>query len=61
LPKAKTQQFDKGKFLIDVTFNDSDFNFGMRYYHVLSMDEIGGKVIDNVAVIDVDDVTWSDR
>jgi len=44
-----------------VTFNDSDFNFGMRYYHVLSMDEIGGKVIDNVAVIDVDDVTWSDR
>jgi len=25
------------------------------------MDEIGGKVIDNVAVIDVDDVTWSDR
>lgn len=33
--------------------------FDMKDYHVLSMDKIGGKVIDNGAALDISDVPWA--
>ena len=44
-----------------IPFNDNGDHFGMRDYHVLSMDEIGGKVTDHGVALDVDEVPWAGR
>lgn len=44
-----------------IPFNDNGDHFGMRDYHVLSMDEIGGEVTDHGVALDVDDVPWAGR
>jgi hypothetical protein len=36
-------------------------HFAMRDYHVLSMEEIGGKVTDHGKALDIDDVAWAGR
>ena len=41
--------------------NDLGDHFGMKDYHVLSMDSIGGKVTDNDVALDIKDVLWAGR
>lgn len=44
-----------------IPFNDNGDHFGMRDYHVFSMDEIDGKVKDHGIALDIDDVPWAKR
>ncbi|WP_232366302.1 glycoside hydrolase family 43 protein [Salinimonas sediminis] len=41
--------------------NDNGDHFAMRDYHILSMDEVGGKVTDHGVGMSVDDVQWAGR
>ncbi len=41
--------------------DDLGSHFAMRDYHILSMDEIGGKVTDNGVALDIKDVPWAGR
>jgi hypothetical protein len=41
--------------------DDLGSHFGMRDYHILSMDSIGGKVTDNGIALDIKDVQWVGR
>lgn len=40
---------------------DDGSHFGMRDYHVYSMDRVGGEVIDHGVALDIDDVPWAGR
>ncbi len=44
-----------------VPADDLGSHFAMRDYHVLSMDAIGGPVIDNGVALDIKDVPWAGR
>ena len=45
-----------------IPFNDNGDHFGMRDYHVFSMDNPNtDKVIDHGIVLDIDDVKWAKR
>ncbi len=44
-----------------IPFNDNGDHFGMRDYHVFSMDEPGGTVTDHGVALDVADVPWASR
>ncbi len=44
-----------------IPFNDNGDHFGMRDYHVISMDAVNGKVTDNGVALDIDDVPWAER
>lgn len=41
--------------------DDLGSHFDMRDYHVLSMDEVGGKVTDHGVALDIQDVPWAGR
>lgn len=41
--------------------NDLGDHFGMKDYHVLSMDSVGGKVTDHDIALDIKDVLWAGR
>ena len=41
--------------------DDEGGHFDMKDYHVLSMDNIGGKVTDHGVAIDIKDVPWAGR
>jgi hypothetical protein len=41
--------------------DDLGSHFGMRDYHILSMDAVGGKVTDNGIALDIKDVPWAGR
>lgn len=41
--------------------NDNGDHFDMRDYHVFSMDNINGKVIDHGVALDVKDIPWAGR
>lgn len=41
--------------------NDLGDHFAMRDYHVISMEDVGGKVTDHGVVLDIDDVPWAGR
>ncbi|XOV91631.1 MAG: glycoside hydrolase family 43 protein [Bacteroidota bacterium] len=41
--------------------DDLGSHFAMRDYHVLSLDDIGGEVIDHGVVLDVDDIPWAGK
>ena len=41
--------------------NDNGDHFDMRDYHVFSMDDIGGEVIDHGVALDVKDIPWAER
>jgi hypothetical protein len=41
--------------------NDEGDHFDMRDYHVLSMDEVGGEVVDHGVALSVDDIPWAGR
>ncbi|MEM6803061.1 MAG: glycoside hydrolase family 43 protein [Bacteroidota bacterium] len=41
--------------------NDNGDHFGMKDYHVLSMDKVGGKVTDHGVALDVADIPWARR
>ncbi|MCK4922541.1 MAG: glycoside hydrolase family 43 protein [Bacteroidales bacterium] len=45
----------------DIDFNDNGDHFDMKDYHVLSMDEINGEVIDHGVALDIKDVPWAGR
>ncbi|KAA3633838.1 MAG: alpha-N-arabinofuranosidase [Bacteroidetes bacterium] len=44
-----------------IPFNDNGDHFGMRDYHVFSMEDINGEVVDHGVAIDIDDVPWAKR
>lgn len=44
-----------------IPFNDNGDHFGMRDYHVFSMDRPGARVIDHGVALDVADVPWAER
>jgi hypothetical protein len=41
--------------------NDLGDHFDMRDYHVFSMDDVNGEVVDHGVVLDVQDIPWSGR
>ncbi len=41
--------------------DDLGSHFAMRDYHVLSMDKIGGGVVDHGVVLDIENVPWASR
>lgn len=44
-----------------IPFNDNGDHFGMRDYHVLSMDSIDGETTDHGVALDIGDVAWAER
>lgn len=42
-------------------FDDLGSHFDMQDYHVISMDSIGGKAVDNGVALDVKDVAWAEK
>ncbi|MDW3646194.1 MAG: glycoside hydrolase family 43 protein [Bacteroidia bacterium] len=44
-----------------IPFNDNGDHFGMRDYHVFSMDSPGSGLIDHGVALDVQDVPWAER
>ncbi len=44
-----------------IPFNDNGDHFGMRDYHVLSMDNVTGETTDHGVALDIDDVPWAER
>lgn len=44
-----------------IPFNDNGDHFGMRDYHVFSMEDIHGHAVDHGVVLDVKDVPWAER
>jgi len=44
-----------------IPFNDNGDHFGMEDYHVLSMDNVNAKTIDNGVALHVKDVPWAER
>lgn len=40
--------------------NDNGDHFAMRDYHVFSMDDIDGEVIDHGVVLDIKDIPWAE-
>jgi hypothetical protein len=44
-----------------IPFNDNGDHFGMRDYHVFSMEDIGAPVVDHGVALDVKDVPWAER
>jgi len=41
--------------------DDEGGHFGMRDYHILSMDKVGGKVTDHGVALDIKDIPWAGR
>ena len=44
-----------------IPFNDNGDHFGMRDYHVISMDNPQSKAVDHGVALDVKDVPWAER
>ena len=44
-----------------VPFNENGDHFGMEDYHVLSMDDVTAKAVDNGVALHVKDVPWAER
>tara|TARA_R110000868_G_scaffold22001_1_gene90765 strand:- start:15798 stop:16817 length:1020 start_codon:yes stop_codon:yes gene_type:complete len=44
-----------------IPFNDNGDHFGMEDYHVISMDDIHSKAVDNGVALHVNDVPWAKR
>lgn len=44
-----------------IPFNDNGDHFGMEDYHVLSLDKVGGEVVDHGVALHVKDVPWAER
>ncbi|HEX9601478.1 MAG TPA: glycoside hydrolase family 43 protein [Mariniflexile sp.] len=44
-----------------VPFNDNGEHFGMEDYHVISMDSIDAKAVDNGVAMHVNDVEWAEK
>jgi len=44
-----------------IPFNDNGDHFGMRDYHVISMDNPNAEAVDHGVVLDVKDVPWAER
>lgn len=44
-----------------VAEDDEGGHFDMKDYHILSMDEIGGKVIDHGVALDIKNIPWAGR
>lgn len=45
----------------EIPENDNGDHFNMRDYHVFSMDEVDGEIVDHGRALDVDDVKWASR
>ena len=47
--------------ITDVPMDNEGNHFAMKDYHILSMNEVGGKVTDHGVALDVKDVPWAGR
>jgi len=45
----------------NVAMNDDGGHFAMTDYHILSMNEVGGKVTDHGVALDIKDIPWAGR
>jgi beta-xylosidase len=45
----------------DIQFNDRGDQYDMADYHVISMDKVGGEVIDHGVALKVEDVKWASK
>jgi dipeptidyl aminopeptidase/acylaminoacyl peptidase len=43
------------------SFNDRGDQYDMADYHVISMDKVGGEVIDHGVALKVEDVKWASK
>src|SRR5690606_24866792 len=41
--------------------NDNGDHFGMKDYHILSLDSVGGEVTDHGVALDIKDIPWAGR
>lgn len=46
---------------VGIPFNDNGDHFGMEDYHVFSITQEGGEVIDHGVALHVNDVAWADK
>jgi len=44
-----------------IPFDDEGSHFGMKDYHVISMDSIPGKTIDHGIILHIQDVAWAQK
>lgn len=51
-----SHDFDAG-----IPENDNGDHFGMKDYHILSMDSVGGEVTDHGVALDIKDIPWAGR
>jgi hypothetical protein len=58
---GKIYVYPSHDFEAGIKEDDLGSHFGMRDYHILSMDSIGGKVTDNGIALDIKDVAWAGR
>lgn len=47
--------------ITDVPMDNDGNHFAMKDYHVLSLDDVGGKVTDHGIALDIKDVPWAGR
>jgi hypothetical protein len=58
---GKIYVYPSHDFEAGIPENDLGDHFGMRDYHILSMDSVGGKVTDHGVALDIKDVPWAGR
>ncbi len=58
---GKLYVYPSHDFEAGIPENDLGDHFGMKDYHILSMDSVGGEVKDNGIALDIKDVAWAGR
>lgn len=58
---GKLYVYPSHDFEAGIPENDLGDHFGMKDYHILSMDSVGGDVKDNGIALDIKDVAWAGR
>lgn len=58
---GKIYVYPSHDFEAGIPENDLGDHFGMKDYHILSMDSVGGDVKDNGVALDIKDVPWAGR
>lgn len=59
--EGKVYVYPSHDFEAGIKENDNGDHFGMKDYHILSMDSIGGEVKDNGVALDIKDIPWAGR
>src|SRR6218665_684771 len=59
--EGKLYVYPSHDFEAGIKENDNGDHFGMKDYHILSMDSIGSEVKDNGVALDIKDIPWAGR